>query len=124
MSVAQSWSELEPRLCRALSYSSFLVRSGGSERVGESEGSQRQTEGEEEEEAGLREFAGSLVYSVVVLTSERTPADTGPLASRPCKCGGAPNAVDLLYFLVHFVLLVLSPHQLQLICFDSGSHHN
>lgn len=27
--------------------------------------------------AGLREFAGSLVYSVVVLTSERTPADTG-----------------------------------------------
>lgn len=30
------------------------------------------------ERAGLREFAGSLVYSVVVLTSEWTPADTGP----------------------------------------------
>lgn len=75
-SVAQSWSEVGPRRCRALSYSSFLVHSGESERVGESEGSQRQTEGEEEG-AGLREFAGSLVYSVVVLTSERTPADTG-----------------------------------------------
>ena len=29
------------------------------------------------ERAGLREFVGSLVYSVVVLTSGWTPADTG-----------------------------------------------
>lgn len=81
-SVAQSWSEVGPRRCRALSYFSFLVHSGGSERVGESEGSQQQTEGKEEG-AGLREFAGSLVYSVVVLTSERTPADTGAAGVSP-----------------------------------------
>lgn len=36
-----------------------------------------------EEGAGLREFAGSLVYSVVVLTSERTPADTGAAGVAP-----------------------------------------
>lgn len=50
--------------------------------MGESEGSQQQTEGKEEG-VGLREFAGSLVYSVVVLTSERTPADTGGAGVSP-----------------------------------------
>lgn len=74
-SVSQRWSEVGPRRCRALSYFSFLVHSGGSERVGESKGNSRLRG--KEEGAGLREFAGSLVYSVVVLTSERTPADTG-----------------------------------------------
>lgn len=48
----------------------------------QSERGQQQTEGKEEG-AGLREFAGSLVYSVVVLTSERTPADTGAAGASP-----------------------------------------
>lgn len=75
--VSQKRSGAGPRRCRVFSCFSFLERSGGSE-SGRDWG-QQQTEGKEEEEegAGLREFAGSLVYSVVVLTSEWTPADTG-----------------------------------------------
>lgn len=72
------------------SVASHFCSAAGDQRAGEMQGSNRLREKEEEEEgAGLREFARSLVYSVV-LTSEWTPVDTGP-----CKCGGALNATDL-----------------------------
>lgn len=60
-------------------------------RVGETEGNNRL---EEREGAGPREFAGSLVYSVVVLTSGWTPA-VRALVPRSCPCRGAWNAADL-----------------------------
>lgn len=56
---------------------SHFCSAAGDKRVGETEGNNRLRERRRRERAGLREFAGSLVYSVVVLTSEWTPADTG-----------------------------------------------
>lgn len=65
---------------------SHFCSAAGDQRVGETEGNNRLRRKEEEERkgggergrgrVGLGEFAGSLVYSVVVLTSEWTPADT------------------------------------------------
>ncbi|KAA8592345.1 hypothetical protein FQN60_017800, partial [Etheostoma spectabile] len=50
----------------------------GDQRVGETEGNSRlRGRKRRGESAGLREFAGSLVYIVVVLTSGWNPTDTG-----------------------------------------------
>lgn len=62
--------------CRGFSCFSFLQRSGGSESGRDKRATTDSGEEEGGERAGLREFAGSLVYSLVVLTSEWTPADT------------------------------------------------
>lgn len=78
---------------------SHFWSAAGDQRVGEMEGNYRPKERRKRRrrrrrEAGLREFAGSLVYSVVVLTSGWTPA-VGALAPHPCRCRGARNATDL-----------------------------
>lgn len=57
---------------------SHFCSAAGDQKAIETEGNNRRGKrGGGGEKAGLREFAGSLVYSVVVLTSEWTPADTG-----------------------------------------------
>lgn len=70
---------------------SHFWSAAGDQRVGEMEGNYRPKERRRRRRrrgAGLREFAGSLVYSVVVLTSGWTPA-VGALAHHPCRCRGA-----------------------------------
>lgn len=62
--------------CCGFSCFSFLQHSGGSESGRDKRATTDSGEEEGGERAGLREFAGSLVYSLVVLTSEWTPADT------------------------------------------------
>lgn len=121
--ISQKRSGAGPRRCRVFSCFSFLERSGGSE-SGRDWG-QQQTEGkkEEEEGAGLREFAGSLVYSVVVLTSEWTPADTGRWRLAHV------NAEELwmqqtCVRLCLFWNLVIEFSWLVLICFHNTNHSN